>query len=72
KDRVLAKSRPLSELFTKRPDQRDVLDSALADSGLSPERLVWLPVTSFHSTGWVALLDASSADLKAFAPVDGF
>lgn len=72
KDRVLQKARPIKELQDKRPDERALLDAAVASAGAAESGLVWLPVTSFQSTGWVALIDATSAEIRSFAPVDGF
>jgi hypothetical protein len=72
KDRVLQKARPLKELQDKRPDERALLDVAVANAGAAAGGLVWLPVTSFQSTGWVALIDATTAEIRSFAPVDGF
>lgn len=72
RSRVLAKARLVSELREKRPDQKTLIDVSVSESGLKEESLRWLPITSFQSTGWVALVDATSADIKSFAPVDGF
>lgn len=72
RSRVLAKSRPVSELREKRPDQRSLIDASISESGLQEAQLRWLPITSFQSTGWVAFVDATSAEIKSFAPVDGF
>lgn len=72
KARVLEKSSPVSELRAKRPELKSLIDASIAESGSREDRLVWLPITSFQSTGWVAFLDASSAEIKSFAPVDGF
>lgn len=72
KSRVLTRAQPVEVLRQKRPTDRQLLDKAVAEAGGDGARLLWLPVTSFQSTGWVALLDKESAQIKAFAPVDGF
>jgi hypothetical protein len=72
KARVLEKSRPLSDLRAKRPELKSQIDASIAATGTGEDRLVWLPITSFQSTGWVAFLDASSAQIKSYAPIDGF
>lgn len=72
KTRVLQKSKPLRALFDKRPSDVALIQAAVKESGLKEEQLVWMPVTSFQSTGWVALLDKGNASIAAFAPVDGF
>lgn len=71
--RVLNRAKPLAELRKQKTVQQGVLiDEAVKDSGLKEEQLGWLPVTSFQSTGWVALLDKASARIVAFLPIDGF
>lgn len=72
RSRVLEKGHLVSELRRKRPEQRGLIDAAISESGRSEDLLRWLPVTSFQSTGWVAFVDATSAEIKSFAPVDGF
>lgn len=72
KTQVLALAKPVADLRQKRPTDVALIDAAVVDAGVDESRLVWLPVTSFQSTGWVALLDKASAQIVAFAPVDGF
>lgn len=70
---VLKRAKPLSELRGKKTAQEGLLiDEAIRESGLDESQLVWLPVTSFQSTGWVALLEQSSTRIVAFVPLDGF
>lgn len=73
RDRVLSRAKPLAELRKKKSTE-DIarIERAIRDSGLSETQLVWLPVTSFQSTGWVVLMDKTNAKALAFAPVDGF
>jgi hypothetical protein len=52
--------------------KRALLDAAISRSGLPPERLRSLPMTSFKNTDWVALIDSQTAKPVAYAPVDGF
>lgn len=73
RDKVLKKAKPLAVLRSKKAAEDGALiDEAVKDSGLSEAQLIWLPVTSFQSTGWVALLDKADAKIVAFAPLDGF
>lgn len=73
RDKVLKKAKPLAALRSKKAAEDGALiDEAVKDSGLSEAQLIWLPVTSFQSTGWVALLDKADAKIVAFAPLDGF
>lgn len=72
-DKVLRRAKPLADLRGKRTaEEGAAIDGAVKDSGLDEAQLVWLPMTSFQSTGWVALLDKANAKIVAFAPLDGF
>lgn len=66
-----ARARPLTELMARRPEAADALRRAARDSGLPPEQLRYLPLTSHKTLDWVALLDAQM-NLVGWAPVDGF
>lgn len=65
------KGKPLGALMDRRSEQRDVLVSAAAATGLPVKALRYLPLTSSKRTDWVALLNASGA-IVGYAPVDGF
>jgi hypothetical protein len=70
---VLKRSKSLFDLRKKLPPvQQALLDTAAARSGLPPERLRSLPMTSFKTADWVALIDSQTAMPVAYAPVDGF
>ena len=66
-----ARAKPLAELMARRPEAADALRRAARDSGLPPEQLRYLPLTSHKTLDWVALLDAQM-NLVGWAPVDGF
>jgi hypothetical protein len=70
---VLKRAKNLADVRKKlAPPQQALLDAAVARSGLSPDRLRSLPMTSFKNTDWVALIDSQTAKPVAYAPVDGF
>ena len=46
--------------------------AAVRDSGQAEGTLLWLPLTSFKTTEWVVLIDATTALPLAYAPLDGF
>jgi hypothetical protein len=70
---VLLRAKTLPDLRKKlAPAQQALLDAAIARSGLPPERLRSLPMTSFKNTDWIALIDSQTARPVAYAPVDGF
>ncbi|WP_333906292.1 TfpX/TfpZ family type IV pilin accessory protein [Delftia acidovorans] len=69
---ALKRAQKMEALRNKHPSQKALIEKAVRDSGLSEASLAWLPVTSFLSTAWVALIDNQTAEVKAFAPLDGF
>lgn len=64
-------ARPLSELVRKRPEQRNVLNQAVQETGLAMSELKYLPLTSSRQTDWVILLNGVSR-VVGYAQVDGF
>lgn len=69
---VLSRARPMQQLRERQPDDEHKIDEAVRDSGQPEASLQWVPLTGFKSTSWVALVDARTAEVRAFAPVDGF
>ena len=65
------RTKPLTELIARRPQDVQTLRNAAKSAGADPANLSYLPLTSSKVKEWVALLDA---DLKlvGYAPVDGF
>lgn len=72
KEQVLLRAKPVSALIEKRPGEKLVIAKAVEESGAAEESLAWVPMTSFKSTAWVVFFDKRSAEIRAFAPVDGF
>jgi hypothetical protein len=72
RSKVLARSRSVAELRTKRPTATALIDKAVAQSGKTETELRYIPMTSFKTTDWVAFIDAKTADPLAYAPIDGF
>jgi hypothetical protein len=72
-DAVLRRSKSISDL-RKKFDIANliILDRALADVQLSEERLRSLPMTSFRTTNWIAIIDSQTAKPLAYAQLDGF
>jgi hypothetical protein len=70
---ILSRSQELAVLRRKLSmSSQAALDAAITRSGLPPERLRSIPMTSFKNTDWVALIDSRTAKPVAYAPVDGF
>lgn len=72
KPKVLSRAQPVSVLRAKQPGKAALIDQAIRDSGRTEAELRWVPMTSFKVMDWVAFVDARTAEVLAFAPVDGF
>ena len=68
---VFARARPLSELHARYPLDTGQIDTAAQRAGLAVEQAVWLPVTSRHSNGWVALMEPKQGRIVGYLPLDG-
>ena len=69
---VLKRAHAMALLRIKHPQQTARIDAAVRDSGQAEGTLLWLPLTSFKTTEWVVLIDATTALPLAYAPLDGF
>jgi hypothetical protein len=71
RDRILAAAQPVDALKHRYPARAPELDAALAQRGLDPARTLYLPLVS-RKLAWTAFLDARTADVVGFAPIDSF
>jgi hypothetical protein len=71
RQRVLAAAKPAAELKQRFPQQAAEIDAAVAQSGRPENTLKYLPVAARKSF-WTALLDADSAEIRGFIPLDSF
>lgn len=72
KQQVLAKAQLVGVLRTKHPSSGLLIDQSVAVSERPETGLGWLPLTSFNSSSWVVFVDLNTAEVLAFAPLDGF
>lgn len=75
RDRVLQAAKPLPELqarLASQPDAAAALAAAVQASGQAPDSLLYLPLAGPRENFWTVLLDAPSAQVRGFAPVDAF
>lgn len=68
---ALAHAKLLVALMRRYPKGQAVFASAIAKTGRSADKLVYVPTITFRGD-WVTLLDATSGDVVGFAPFDGF
>ncbi|MCZ8252913.1 MAG: TfpX/TfpZ family type IV pilin accessory protein [Hylemonella sp.] len=69
--RVLAAAKPAAELKRRFPAQVSQIDAAIARTGRPEGGLRYLPVAARKSL-WTALIDANSAEVCGFVPLDSF
>ena len=69
---ILKRAKPMSALRSKHALETAQIDAAVRESGQAESTLLWLPLTSFKTTEWVALIDAKTALPLAYLPLDGF
>ena len=69
--RVIEAAKPLAALRQRFPDQAASIDRAVERAGLSADKVVFLPLVG-RKTFWTVLLDASTADIVAYLPLDSF
>jgi hypothetical protein len=71
RSRVLAAAKPVEELKRRFPGQVELIDAAIAEAGRSEDVLRYVPMTARKSF-WTVLLDAGSAEIRGFLPLDSF
>jgi hypothetical protein len=69
--RVLAAAKPVTELKQRFPQQTALVDQAVAQTGASDRDLRYLPMVGRKSF-WTVLLDANTAEIRGFLPLDSF
>lgn len=69
--RVLAAAKPLGELRQRFPQQGGLIDAGVIQAGRSEHELMYLPMVA-RSSFWTVLLDAQSAEVLSFVPLDSF
>ena len=69
--RVLAAARPAAELKRRFPLQEAVIDAGITQTGLQEGALLYLPMVERKSF-WTVLLDANTAAVRGFIPLDSF
>ena len=69
--RILEAAQPVEALKRKLPAQAARVDAALRQAGLDAAATLYLPMIS-RATAWTAFIDARTADVVGFAPLDSF
>ena len=71
RQRVLGAARPLAELRQRFPQQTTLIDAAAVRTGQRAGSLLYLPMVERKSF-WTVLLDAETAEVRGFIPLDSF
>lgn len=71
RQRVLAAAKPLDELHRRFAQQSSVIDTAVAQTRQNADTLRYLPMVA-RKTFWTVLVDAGSAEVRGFVPLDSF
>ena len=68
---ALAQAKPLAELMKRYPKGQAEFATAIAKTGRTADKLVYIPTITFRDD-WVTLLDATNGEVVGFAPFAGF
>lgn len=71
RERVLQVAKPVGVLKTRFPQQMAMIDAAIARTGTQEGALLYLPMVARKSF-WTVLLDAKTAEIRGFVPLDSF
>lgn len=69
--RVLQAAHPLADLRQRFADQAELIEARVAATGQDADTLVYLPMVARQSF-WTVLLDARTAEVRGFLPLDSF
>ncbi|HEY0825762.1 MAG TPA: TfpX/TfpZ family type IV pilin accessory protein [Ramlibacter sp.] len=69
---VLKAARPVAELKSRFPQRAAGIDAALGASGQDAARAAYLPLVARKADAWTVLLDATTAEVIGYFPLDSF
>jgi len=69
---VLAAARPVAALVKKFPQRAAEIEAAVRKTGKPEGQVVYLPLVARKDTAWTVLLDASSAAILDYLPLDPY
>jgi hypothetical protein len=72
RQQVLRAAKPATLLKQRFPQQAAAIDEALAASGHDATRAAYLPLVARKATAWTVLLDAQTAEVIGYLPLDSF
>lgn len=72
RSRVLAAARPVAELKSRFPKRADEIDTLLRTTRHDPAAVAYLPLIARKETAWTVFLDAGTAEVIGYLPLDSF
>jgi hypothetical protein len=72
RDRVLHAARPARELLSRFPQRAAEIEDTLRKSGHDAAHASYLPMVARKADAWTVLLDARTADIIGYLPLDSF
>jgi len=69
---VLQAAKPVAELKRRFPGRTSEIDAALREAGATSDQAAYLPLIARKADAWTVLLDASTAKVIGFIPLDSF
>jgi hypothetical protein len=70
--KILAEAKPMADLKSRFPKSVREIDGLLATLRRNEESLVYIPLTSRGTFFWTTILDAGTAEIVGFLPLDSF
>ena len=72
RERVLQAAKPVNQLKTRFPQRAAEIDAALQAAGRGAAQASYLPLVARKAEAWTVLLDATTAEVIAYLPLDSF
>ena len=72
RERVLRTARPVAALKSRFPQRAAAIDEAVRRAGREPAGAAYLPLVARKEQAWTVLLDAGTAEVIGFLPLDSF
>jgi hypothetical protein len=70
--RVLAAARPVAQLRSRFPQQADEIDALVRAAHRESAAVAYLPLVARKATAWTVVLDARTAEVIGYLPLDSF
>jgi hypothetical protein len=72
REEILKAAKPVSELKSRFPQRAAEVDAAVRKAGGDPARAAYLPLIARKADAWTVLLEAGTADVIGYLPLDSF